>query len=104
MQPVVQRAQIGGPLVALRVDDAHMTQGAMKFAAESRDERRMPPARFELAAMTDGGAARKDLAVGGLQRVEGDFQAHAQQSARQAKVIVGGGWKQMHVFRIATNQ
>ena len=63
----------------------------MKFAAESRDERRMAPARFELAAMTDGGAARKDLAVGGLQRVEGDFQAHAQQSARQAKVIVGGG-------------
>src|SRR5438552_7165665 len=55
MQPVVQRAQVGGPLVALRVDDDYTTQGAMKFAAESRDERRMPPARFELAAMTDGG-------------------------------------------------
>src|SRR5216683_1247834 len=104
MQPVVQRAQVGWPLVALRVDDDHMTQGAMKFAAESRDERRMPPARFELAAMTDGGAARKDLAVGGLQRVERDLQAHAQQSTRQAKVIVGGGRKKMHVFRIAANQ
>src|SRR6266567_4477219 len=45
MQPVVQRAQVGGPLVALRVDDDYTTQGAMKFAAESRDERRMPPAR-----------------------------------------------------------
>src|ERR1700687_565428 len=53
MQPVVQRAQVGGPLVALRVDHDHMTQGAMKFATESRDERRMSPARFELAAMTD---------------------------------------------------
>src|SRR3984893_12945469 len=104
MQPVVQRAQVGGPLVALRVDDDYLTQGAMKFVAESRDERRMPPARFELAAMTDGVAARKDLAVGGLQRVERDLQAHAQQSARQAKVIVGGGGKQMHVFRIAANQ
>src|SRR6266850_2026879 len=60
MQPVVQRAQIGGPLVALRVDDDDTAQGAMKLAAESRDERRMPPARFELAAVADGGAARKD--------------------------------------------
>src|SRR5438105_1509153 len=104
MQPVVQRAQVGGPLVALRVDDDYMAQGAMKFAAESRDERRMAPARFELAAMTDGGAARKDLAVGGLQRVERDLQAHAQQSTRQAKVIVGGRRKQMHEFSVTTNQ
>ena len=104
MQPVVQRAQVGGPLVALRVDDDYMAQGAMKLAAESGDERRMPPARFELAAVTDGGAARKDLAVGGLQRVERDLQAHAQQSARQAKVIVGSGRKQMHVFGVTANE
>src|SRR5258708_36222138 len=100
MQPVVQRAQVGGPLVALRVDDDYMTQGAMKFAAESRDERRMAPARFELAAMTDGGAARKDLAVGGLHRVERDLQAHAQQSTRQATVIVGGGRRKMPGFSV----
>src|ERR1700687_4937849 len=104
MQPVVQRAQVGGPLVALRVDDDYMAQGAMKLAAEPRDKGRMPPAGFELAAVTDGGSARKDLPVGGLQRVERDLQAHAQQSARQAKEIVGGGGKQMHVFRIAANQ
>src|SRR2546423_8414522 len=100
MQPVVQRAQVGGPLVALRVDDDHMTQGAMKFAAESRDERRMPPARFELAAMTDGGAARKDLAVARLQRGERDLQAHAQQSARPTKLIVGEGRYQMTAFSL----
>src|SRR3989442_15507768 len=47
MQPIVQRAQVGGPLVALRVDDDYMAQGAMKLAAESRDEGRMPPARFK---------------------------------------------------------
>src|SRR6202165_4460035 len=81
-----------------------MAEGAMKLTAQSCDERRVPPAWFELASVTDGGSARKDLAVGGLQRVERDLQAHAQESARQAKVIVGGGRKQMHVFRIAANQ
>ena len=49
-------------------------------------------------------AARKDLAIGGLQCVKRDFQTHTQQSARQAEMIVGRGRKQMHVFRIAANQ
>src|SRR5438876_8282397 len=83
-QPASQRTQVRRPFVALRVENSHMAQGAMKLTAQTGDERRVAPTRFELAAMTDRRAAGKDLAIGGLQCVERDLQAHPQQPARQA--------------------
>ncbi len=94
-QPVTQGQQKWWPGFALFIRDDQVTHQSVQFAAQPRDEGRVPPSGFQLAACRDAQSAGEDMGIGSLQAIEGGFQAKPEQAAGCTEKIVGRGRQQM---------
>ena len=88
----------------MAVGDDDVGEHVVQFAAQATDEGRQAPARFQLPALRDRGAAGEDVGVGALQAEEGHLEAQLQQAAWGAEVVVRCRRQQVDVACVAAQQ